>query len=302
MFPTALIGISSKHMRKILVALLLLVGIFIPVHAHAETKLKGLQISPLRSRPVLRPGDTSSGQLSITNNTDATTTVTLTVERFRVTDEDYHYDFAPGEHTDWVRLADTKVQLDKNENKKIAYSLAIPNDAPPGGYYFAVFASTENTNSTTAFKEIKRVASLIYLEVGGLLNKKVNLLGIDAPWFTKSRQLTIDNRLANQGNTHVQARLKQSIRPLIGPVPESVQKEGLILPGSIRKLSSTVKTPWWPGIYKLSVDYAPPQGGPTQTYRQILIYLPIWSWIVLGMIIVIIITKVVRKHKKRYRI
>jgi hypothetical protein len=286
-------------MRKILVALLLLGSIFLPVHAHAETKLKGLQISPLRSRPVLRPGDTTTGQLSLTNNTDAASQVTVSVERFRVTDEDYHYDFAPGEHTDWVRLADTKIKLNKNENKKIAYSLAIPNDAPPGGYYFALFASTENDGSTASFKEVKRVASLIYLEVGGLLNKKVNLLGIDAPWFTTSRQLSIDSRIANQGNTHVQARLKQSIRPIVGPVPESIQKEGLILPGSIRKLRSTVKTPWWPGIYKLSVDYSPPQGGATESYRQILIYFPVWAWIVCAILLLFGIIKFIHRNRRR---
>ena len=283
-------------MRKSLVVLLLIVSICIPAHAYAETKLKGLQVSPLRSRPALRPGDTSTGQLSLSNNTDSASLVTLSVERFRVTDEDYHYDFAPGEHTDWVRLADTKIQLNKNENKKVAYSLAIPNDAPPGGYYFAVFASTESSGSGSSFKEVKRVATLIYLEVGGLLSKKVNLLGIDAPWFTKSRQLRIDSRLANQGNTHVEARLKQSIRPLVGPVPESVQKEGLILPGSIRKLRSTVKTPWWPGIYKLSVDYSPPQGGKEESFHQILIYFPMWAWIVLATLIVILVRLVISKR------
>ena len=283
-------------MRKSLVVLLLIVSICIPAHAYAETKLKGLQVSPLRSRPALRPGDTSTGQLSLSNNTDSASLVTLSVERFRVTDEDYHYDFAPGEHTDWVRLADTKIQLNKNENKKVAYSLAIPNDAPPGGYYFAVFASTESSGSGSSFKEVKRVATLIYLEVGGLLSKKVNLLGIDAPWFTKSRQLRIDSRLANQGNTHVEARLKQSIRPLVGPVPESVQKEGLILPGSIRKLRSTVKTPWWPGIYKLSVDYSPPQGGTEESFHQILIYFPMWAWIVLATLIVILVRLVISKR------
>lgn len=286
-------------MRKIIVALLLLGSIFLPIRAQAETRLNGLQISPLRSRPILRPGDTTTGQLSVTNNTDTTSSVTLSVERFRVTDEEYHYDFAPGEHTDWVRLADTKIQLNKNENKKIAYSLAIPNDAPPGGYYFAVFASTENGGSTASFKEVKRVASLIYLEVGGLLNKKVNLLGIDAPWFTTSRQLSIDSRIANQGNTHVQARLKQSIRPIVGPVPESIQKEGLILPGSIRKLSSTVKTPWWPGIYKLSVDYSPPQGGAIESYRQILIYFPVWAWIVCAILLLFGIIKFIHRNRRR---
>ncbi|MEI6480802.1 MAG: hypothetical protein WCO19_00710 [Candidatus Saccharibacteria bacterium] len=284
-------------MRKSLVVLLLIVSICIPAHAYAETKLKGLQVSPLRSRPALRPGDTSTGQLSLSNNTDSASLVTLSVERFRVTDEDYHYDFAPGEHTDWVRLADTKIQLNKNENKKVAYSLAIPSDAPPGGYYFAVFASTESSGSGSSFKEVKRVASLIYLEVGGVLSKKVNLLGTDAPWFTKSRQLRIDSRLANQGNTHVEARLKQSIRPLIGPVPESVQKEGLILPGSIRKLRSTVKIPWWPGIYKLSVEYSPPQGGKAESYRQILIYFPVWAWIVIGLFIVILLRTIFSKRR-----
>lgn len=267
----------------------------LPVRAATPT---GLQIAPLRSKPSQNPGDTSTGQLTVTNNTPDSMIVTLSVERFKVTDEDYHYDFAPGEYTEWVRLADTKVTLESKANKQIAYSLAVPANAPPGGYYFAIFASTQNDASTTNFKEIKRVASLVYLEVSGQLDKKVNLLGFDTPWFLTHRTLNIDNRLANQGNTHVDARLKQTINPLLGHGPEAVQKDGLILPSTIRKLSSTVKTPWLPGIYLLQVQFSPPQGGPTQSFSQIIVYFPVWAWLVLALLAVAILFGIISKKKK----
>ncbi len=262
----------------------------------------GLQIFPLRSRPTLSPGDTSTGKVTVKNDTDQLMSVDISVERFKVTDEDYNYSFSEDRNTEWVRIADKSLNLQKRESKEVAYSLAIPADASPGGYYFSIMASSQNQPSSTNFKEIRRVASLIYLEVSGDLTRQVNLLGFDSPWFVTQREVSIDTRLANQGNSHHSARTKQYFESIFGQQSSILQKDGLILPGTIRKLSSSLKAPWLPGIYQLAVEFSPPQGGQVQVKRQTILYLPVWSWFVcLGLLVGLVIL-INKARKKLYKV
>lgn len=251
-----------------------------PCTAYAASDQKGLQIAPLRTRTAQQPGQATSGQISVKNSTAGNLTVALAVERFKTIDEDYHYDFSQGEHTDWVRLADSTVQLGVDEFKNVAYSLAVPADAAPGGYYFAIFAAATTGDGGTSIQETRRVASLIYLEVDGDLLRKVNLLGIDVPWFTTKPQVPVDSRLVNQGNTHVEAVLTSSVKPLIGYSREPTSQQGLILPGTVRRLTDTAKLSQLPGIYNVGIEYQNPEG-KIQKFNQLVLYLPVWSWFVL---------------------
>ena len=286
---------SMKKLAIVTLSLMIAV-VTLPATVQAATP-KGLQIYPLRSRPAQRPGDTSASVVNIKNNTSGPQQVELSVERFKVTNENYDYDFSPGEHTDWIRLADKSLTLASGEAKGVAYSLAVPIDASPGGYYFAVFASIKNSGGTSNFTEVKRVASLIYLEVSGKVVKKVNLIGVDTPWFTINRTINADLRLNNQGNSHHPARIKQYFENLINQESPAVQKEGLILPGTIRKLSSKLEVPRMPGIYHLAVEFTPPQGGTTQSIRQNIVYFPVWSWFVSAFLIYVIGSRLAKMER-----
>lgn len=286
-------------MRKF-ICILLLTLVLIPHTAGlAAQKQTGLTITPLRSKPVQKPGDTTTGELTVTNNTESSMTVVLSVERFKVIDEAYHYDFSPGEYTDWVRLTDQKVQLEKNTNKKIAYSLAVPANAPPGGYYFALFVSTEKSQNSATFTEVERVASLIYLEVSGLIERKTNLLGVDTSWFQTSKDISITSRVTNEGNSHQQVRLKHTLRPLLGRTPESQQSEALVLPGTIRAINKTLRMPRWPGIYRLVTEFSPPQGGIQKSVQTIIFVPVLFSLGLLGLFVVILVIFWRRRRTQR---
>lgn len=272
----------KKSLRRISCVLFCCCALIVPAYvARGAEEPKGLQIAPLRTRLAQKPGQVSTGQTTVTNRTREALTSALSVERFKTTDEDYHYDFSQGEHTDWVRLADSTVQLGVDEFKNVAYSLAVPADAAPGGYYFAIFAATTTGDGGTSIQETRRVASLIYLEVDGDLVRKVNLLGVDVPWFTTKPRVSVDSRLVNQGNTHVEAVLTSSVKPIIGYSREPTSQQGLILPGTVRRLTDTAKLSQFPGIYNVGIEYRSPEG-TTQKFNQLVLYLPVWSWFVLA--------------------
>jgi hypothetical protein len=124
--------------------------------------------------------------------------------------------------------------------------------------------------------EIKRVASLVYLEVSGKLIKSGRLVNTSAPWFSISQQISVEINVANTGNSHFLGRVQLDTSRWPGQQQRTTtQLENLVLPGTVRKLNATVKLPFLPGIYRIKVNYSTPQGIPTDQYQTIL-YIPVW--------------------------
>lgn len=246
--------------------------------ATAQTKKNnGLRVVPLRSYPSQQPGTTSTGSLTVTNQTEKSLNVILSVEDFKVVNEEYDYSFSESKEVGWIQFTDTGINLASQETKSIPYGLAVPNDASPGGHYFALVASANTPRDTIDITEIRRVASLVYLEVSGKLVKKGGLRNIDAPWFTTTGNIEIAASLVNNGNTHTRARLsfRQRFIPF-GRTAVTDQSEALVLPATVRTLHQTSQLPKLPGVYSISAEYAPPQGGLVIKSRKVL-YVPWWS-------------------------
>lgn len=263
----------------------------------AEKKEIGLRISPLRSYPSQYPGSTSTGSIKLANITGSSQHISLSAERFLVVNEDYDYRFDQDSSASWIRIVDKEIKLIDGETKEIAYSLAVPANASPGGYYLALIASSKETTSSTELTVIKRVAAMIYLEVGGKLVKKAELITFDAPWLSTKNNIPLEFRLSNSGNTHMRARVAISYKMLPFGKPVAVSSaEALILPSSIRKIDNALKLPRLPGLYRVSSTFAPPQGGIINKNRYVL-FVPFWLVIIL--IIVAILVLVIRPVHRR---
>ncbi len=269
-------------MKKLFVLVLVILAVVIPGIANAQPAQRGIRITPLRTYLAQDPGNTSAASVTVTNDTDKPVRVKLSSENFTVTNEAYDYGFDVSESAGWIRFVDQQLVLEPGASQKVSYSLAVPTTASPGGHYIALFASTEEEASTTAVTEVKRVASLVYLEVSGHIIKKGQLLGIDIPWLTTNPQVPIVARVANQGNTHMQNRVGITATPMFGGTKYITQLEGLTLPNTIRRISGEVIMGRMPGIYKVSATYAPPQGGNT-VHTSTLIYMPPWFVLSVGL-------------------
>lgn len=304
---------NNRVKRKGLPLLLVLwLGLFLPVTTvanysrvqAAETKKNiGLRIAPLRSYPVQKPGETTAGSIKLSNLTGSSQNVSLSSEQFKTIGENYDYKFEPNSNVDWVRVVDKDILLAGGENRSIAYSLAVPAGASPGGYYLAIVATTKDEESSTDITVIKRVASIIYLEVSGDITRKTNLLAFELPWLSTKRSIDIDVRIANEGNSHDRSRVAVTYRRWpFGKESSPTLIERLTLPSTVRKINGTVELPGLPGIYKINVTFAPPQGGTTNKVRYVLV-LPFWCVILLVMLAIsaILLWRKLPKNKKRYK-
>lgn len=271
-------------------ALLLSPGIY-------AAKPSGITVTPVRSRPTLQPGSTSAGSLKITNNTATVQKLNLSAEHFGVTNENYDYSFTEVGSENWISFTDNSITLQPNQSKELAYKLAVPASASPGGHYFSLMVATQGSNNSTRINEIYRIASMIYLEVSGKIVYKSSLLSLDVPWLTTDKNIPFSVRLANNGNTHEDTRVSVKTETLgINRLGTEKILPNLTLPNTIRNIDSKTQLGWLPGLYKFTATYAPKQGGQ-DIKSQTVVYLPLWSIIFLLFALGTVAWRVVRYYR-----
>ena len=234
---------------------------------------------------MITAGETRSDKITIRNTGATALTISLSVERFEVANEQYDYRFGAGKASDWVRFVDQEFLLQPNQEREAAYSVAIPTNASPGGYYFAIFAAGEPPQANDAIREVKRVASMVYLEVPGAVSREGRIVGVSLPWLTTNRQTSYELRLINQGNTHFDIDARLGLSRLIGGSMGERQLTGLLLPGTIRNLSGSLDLPTWPGLYRLQGRVGFPDGAQNLPDRYIL-YMPVWFMLLIAVVLI----------------
>jgi hypothetical protein len=270
-------------------SLFLTVGVYLfvgfqPQAAALKVSNSGLRISPLRSTPSQQPGVTSTSSFSLSNETSQELTINIDVETFSVINPQYDYSFRQDNETKWFQITDKNVTLKPKEKRVIPYALALPRDADPGGHYFAIVASVGTAERHSDITQINRVASLVYLEVSGRLAKNVKLQDFSVPWLSFSRTIQLSTSLVNSGNTHTPVRVKVEQKALpLGQTSREQPTETLLLPRVLRTHTKSIVLPNVPGIYRVSVEFSPPQGGTVRKSRYV-IYTPIWSLLVVPLV------------------
>lgn len=264
-------------LAKTSIGTILLVAMLMNVlPAYSLRKNQGLVVSPLRQKLTQEPGSTTAGSITLTNDTDNTLVVGLSTENFGVINENYDYTFKREDSAKWIQFTDQQLRLSPHEKKSTSYSLAIPGTATPGGYDIVLLATVEETPNGTDITEFRRVASLIYLDVNGKVEKKGTLLGFDAPLITTRQDTAYQLRIANQGNSHLDSRVLITPKAIIGGASESTQAQSFTLPLSVRHIDGVFRMSDVPGIYTVTATYSPPQGGLMRR-KHTVIYAP-WSF------------------------
>ncbi|MCA9337523.1 hypothetical protein KC951_02330 [Candidatus Saccharibacteria bacterium] len=264
-------------------------------------KEQGVKVAPLRTLVAHEPGNTSSAKLKLTNETDKRLTIELTAENFNVIGEQYDYSFSVNDSAQWVRFVDPKIILEPGEKKEVSYSLAVPPDATPGGYYIALIATNLEPENTNDINEVTRVASLVYLEVVGDIARKGQLLTIDMPWFTSTNIIDTSVRVANQGNIHLDTRIGVEYYPWpLSNKSQSQQLRALTLPHTTRQITGQLDLGTMPGVYRVTYSYAPPQGGLEQQTHTV-VYCPPWAMLLVITLLGIIVYTVYRLAHKLLR-
>ena len=260
-----------------------------------DAKNKGLYISPLRQQRVVAAGKATNGNLTIGNQTDKPMTVTLSVKQFSVTDYDYDYVFSEPKH-DWLKFATTEVQISPHENKKVDYTLTIPQKTTPGGYYLSLVASTRVPGP--GLSATVEAASLLYIKVAGNLVRTGVLRNDALPFFVTGSTIPYKFDVEDTGNVYFTAYFYGQLEDVFGvsKQPETGTSH-LLMPGAVRTIEGSIPTPMLPGVYKATYGYKVDFAQIVVTKSAYVLFIPPWSVAALICILLFVRWLQQKRHK-----
>jgi hypothetical protein len=300
--------------RRILMLMSMLVLMGIPTLTataqESEEGGSGLQISPIRNRLTILPGETKTITISVKNVTQGNLVAKVSLN-------DFESDGVSGEPK---ILIDTKertanslekyltgfneIALKSGETKEVKLTLSVPDSIPAGAYYGAIrfTAVPEGTNEADRRVTLNAsVASLALVEVAGDITEQIQLLSVRAERgntkgsFFFSAPNTVAIEVKNTGNGFSQPFGRVSITNMSNKEVHSYElnnkdPRGNILPGSTRLFKDELKNITSPGRYKISANISHGTGGQVISQSGTFWYVPVWLVVVVvGLVVALIL-------------
>lgn len=267
------------------------------VHASAQAndkRTEGLTLSPVRTELSVTPGTAKTGKLTVTNSTSTDMPVDMSAEVFGVKDSSYAYTFDPDSPVvDWMRFEPSSFTLAPGKDQTVTYTMSVPPEGEVGGHYIALFASTDSKDGSGTLVSRQRVTSLLYVTVEGDVTKTGSLLSIALPWTTTG-ETTWSALVQNTGTAHFRSNYDVTVQTLWNSEVMKLSGDALILPGSIRQVKDDIPSINIPGIYK--VVYVVSLGdSPTAYSTRYMLVMPIYGWIIVGLVLIYSVTAVTRR-------
>lgn len=255
-----------KKISIISLALLFIVGLIFSTQVKAVDDSTGLIISPPLKENSANPGDSLSDVIKITNPTDSTLEVAITVQDFKAQGEEGAQIFIdPGENITGFSMA-SWIEVEKNftlksqETKEIEYSVKVPDNAEAGGHYGVIFFTPSKTSSDvlegSGAVVVPKVGSLILVNVSGNV-----VYSAEIEEFSTAKSIYLNNkniidfisRVQNTGTSHIKPQGNIVVKNSLGNTVTTLavnEKSGNILPDSIRKFENEWDKKYGFGYYK----------------------------------------------------
>lgn len=270
-------------------------------------------ILPMNQEFKLKPGETYTGSIQITNPNDATADFHYIAEitPYSVANDTYAVDLATisnrSEITKWIKISNPTGTVAPNGSQKIEFTITVPSDAPAGGQYATIAVrSNEETKSENgvAIKNIFEMASIIYASVDGKTTKEGQILSNEIPGFSLVIPFEVKSSFENKGNVHELASVFLTVKDFFTGqtiYPKDDENNGInevIMPESTRELTREVSNVSPIGVYIVNqrISYL----GNSSLETKTVIVCPIWFLALIFFMIVGIITMIIMKIKKRH--
>ncbi len=206
-----------------------------------------LTISPVKIEVTGDPGQTVRGEMELYNDQAETKTFFSSFENFEPSGDTGTPHFIGGASglATWLGT-NTEIEVPSSGKASIPYSITIPKDAEPGGYFAAIFWGTSDPRTQEA-GEVSiggKLGVLILLRVSGDIEEKAGI----SEWQADGKKrvftdLPIDfsYRFANSGGDRVVPLGDIVITNSFGKNAVTLKantNEGSVLPSSSRKFTA----------------------------------------------------------------
>lgn len=221
----------------------------------------GIRISPVRIEDIVDNEQVISETLKVTNQSNSPRTLYAYIRDFRAEGESGSPRLlAPGSEpgpylASWIDITSEGVEFEPSEEKTIPFTIRVPSNVGPGGYYGAILFGTkpprlflEGADKGAGMAIAQQTGTLILMRVKGETDEEAKIRE-----FTTSRgiygtpyDVEFVIRIENNGNVHVKPvgaiTLFNMFGKEVGRV--SVNESGAnVLPDSIRRFTEN-----WAGV------------------------------------------------------
>jgi hypothetical protein len=285
------------------------------------TPVSAFSLQPALIDVEVQPGGTQEVTIDVVNDENIERIYYISIQKFFPKGETGQQEFLPLSDTSglpsWIFVSQPFITLKPGEARTIPFAIRTPLDARAGGYYAAIFFSTEPPLQKSGGKILTgaRTGALVFLTIQGQLSPKLELKGFSvSPMGASSLPVLFDVSLENTGNIHTVPKGTIVIKNLFGSVVARLPMNEFgsrVLPNSARVFSivwqkqppilgtgvwHTIKEEWRNfglGKYTASLEVSGAESLPDQTFS-------IWPWHLLAFIIsgFILILILLRLYKK----
>ncbi len=322
----------SRYVTWLRMGCLLAVLAFVVASAHtasaASTGGNGLRISPVRTDVTIKPGESQTVNINVTNVTSATANLQTVVNDFTGNPDESGNPaiiLNPNEYASSHSLKrfitpPSNFTLAPGQARTVPIVINVPANVAGGGYFGAVrFAPASNTNGPNQTVSLAgSVGSLILAKVPGNVKEQLTIASFDtrvkdraSSFFTSKKGITATLRLQNQGNLQEapfgKILLKNRSGKVLGTYElNKTNPPGNVLPDSIRKFPVELgnKVGGF-GQYKLEGNFGYGSGGQLLSASTTFYVIPI-SVIIIFIIVVLLLVflifglpRLVRAYNRR---
>ncbi|HEY8992472.1 MAG TPA: hypothetical protein VIM37_01320 [Candidatus Microsaccharimonas sp.] len=211
-------------------------------HADANTS-QAITLSPASTEVSIDPGSTATKSVDVINSGQDSFNVAITSLPYYVLGENYdpHFTQLPGtvDASKWVKLSQTSATVDGYKVLTVPYTIEVPRDTAPGGYYAVVFAETSTDGAKTGVVSHNRVGNILYITVNGAIKTGSSLTGDPIPLISLGGSIPIAIKVSNSGGTHFITKATYSVTSFKGDTVFSASTERYVLPQTEREIASS---------------------------------------------------------------
>jgi len=245
----------------------------------------GLSVTPVKVSHTLKPNQTASGKILITNVSDQPVLVEPSVEDFMPLEGTYTIRYvgrAEGVTTvrDWIKFEPSKpFVLKEKESKEVIYTIDAPAKAEPGGHFGILFFKADKIaeGEGEQLKIGTRVGVLVFITVPGSHLQKGKILDFKAPLFVQKGPVDFTINFENTGTVHFEPKGVITIKNILGKKAGEVPVSGqVVLPTGVRDLSARWEAGFLLGRYRAALEIKDGEGN-VLTAKSVSFYaFPIW--------------------------
>jgi hypothetical protein len=297
-----------RIIKKIIISTAFLIALILPVVTKAQQA--GIQISPVTYNFDIKPGDSQTAQITITNLNSTQLNYIIEIENFASVSDDGAPSFAGTQDDatvtglkDWfvIASADKEGSIESKKEKQIQFMINVPKGAEPGGHYAAIFAKEvkKTEEGKTDIAVTSRVGTLILVSVAGDVKKSAEIAEFKSPKFVWKGPVDFSMKVKNSGTTHFDSATEVKIKPIFGAISTVDMGKHTIIPQNLRNYEGKWSKRFPFGYYQLTAQALDGNGNPVTT-TVVLWAIPLEIVIpaLLALIIIILIVKYVRRHFK----